>query len=433
MHVNQILTHTNPDLDAMMSVLLLRTFGEEQFPGVREATVTFTSAGTLPDGKTIAQLEKEGTLAVDIGGGRFDTHPTDTKQNQAKKDRAATDLVAETLGVLQHPEWKDLIEYSRLHDTTGHSLTSTQYWHHLISIHSMLLGLQHVYLEHSTKKLEQGIKILENIPYYVKHREDLFEYLPWLIEQINAYLDAEGVDREKPAKHYRTFLKWFKQLQTEPEKAFSSNPLDEIVSLKAILIGAYYRTNNDPSVIKSVLKICLDALLSREKYWFEALKIFDKTAISRRIGKIQIVTVEAENGMVIKAARYRRKPDLIIYRNPKTGAVTIMLQRKGRLSQYPFRKLAAHIRIAECIEKGQKVDYAEVEGLGKQQGWFLHQSETLLIKGSLKAVDFVPTLIPLERLNYVIYFLFDSNWGLKLPSTYVAAFLAYRNPLFRKE
>ncbi|MCB0642715.1 MAG: hypothetical protein KDC44_13800, partial [Phaeodactylibacter sp.] len=116
--VQKILTHEHPDLDAIMSVLLLKKFGAELFPGVQEAEVIFSPAGTLPEGKSPRQLEKQGIIAVDIGGGRFDSHPSETT-GKAKADRSATDLVAETLGVLNHPDWEELIEFSRLHDTTG--------------------------------------------------------------------------------------------------------------------------------------------------------------------------------------------------------------------------------------------------------------------------------------------------------------------------
>ena len=59
----------------------------------------FSSANTLPDGKTADQLEDEGIMPLDIGGGRFDTHPVADCDNVEKWDTCASQLVAEELGV----------------------------------------------------------------------------------------------------------------------------------------------------------------------------------------------------------------------------------------------------------------------------------------------------------------------------------------------
>lgn len=427
--INEILTHEYPDLDAILSVLLLRQFGEEKFPGVSEAKVIFSSAGQLPDDLTPRQLEKKGILAVDIGGGRFDSHPSVTT-GRAKKDRSATDLVAEYLGVIDHPEWALLVEYARLQDTTGHSLYSTNQMHHLVSLHTILLGLGLLHEDDSATKLEKGLRIVENIPFYIRHKQDNFSSV-LLREGIQTYLEKQGIDLDNPPAWISLFKQWFHRLHEKPKAAFGKNPMDRMVSLKAICQGAYFRFGEDMEQVQPILELCLEAMFEREKNWQDALDQYDQNTIVREIGELRFVAIESANGMVIKAARFRHKPDILVYRNPDDGAVTIFVQRRGKLERFPFESLAARIRLAEAIECEDAPDYDNLEAFGTHHGWFLHQSNIMLIRGSKKQTDFIPTKIPLEMINLIIYAIFDHELEMQLPKPYVEAIWKYRNPLFR--
>lgn len=66
-----IVTHIGPDLDAITSVWLIKTF----FPGWKEAGIAF-----VPAGKTLNNMapdENQDIIHVDTGFGRFDHHQTD--------------------------------------------------------------------------------------------------------------------------------------------------------------------------------------------------------------------------------------------------------------------------------------------------------------------------------------------------------------------
>lgn len=427
--INEILTHEFPDLDAILSVLLLRQFGEPYFPGVSTAKVIFSSAGHLPDDLSPKQLEKKGILAVDIGGGRFDSHPN-AQTGKAKNERSATDLVAEYLGVIDHPEWALLVEYARLQDTTGHSLYSTNQMHHLVSLHTFLLGLGILHPDDSEAKLEKGIQIVENIPYYIRHKQDNFSSV-LLKEGIQTYLDKQGIDLENPPAWIDLFKQWFDRLQTKAKAAFGKNPMDRMVSLKAICQGAYFRFGEDMEKVQPILELCLEAIFEREKNWQDALDQYDQNTIVKEIGELNLVAIESSNGMVIKAARFRHKPDILVYRNPADGAITVFVQRRGRLEHFPFETLAARIRLAEAIECEEQPDYDHLEAQGTHHGWFLHQSNIMLIRGSKKQTDFIPTKISLENINLLIYSIFDHELEMQLPKAYVEAIWKYRNPLFR--
>src|SRR3989344_3796508 len=66
-----IVTHIGPDLDAIASVWLVKTF----WPGWEEAEITFVPAGAPPN-KMEPDSDPE-IIHVDTGFGKFDHHQTD--------------------------------------------------------------------------------------------------------------------------------------------------------------------------------------------------------------------------------------------------------------------------------------------------------------------------------------------------------------------
>ena len=330
-----ILTHESPDLDAMMSVLLMQKFGEEKYPGVSTAKLQFASANKLPDGKSPDELEKEGILCLDIGGGRFDTHPVENKVEKEKRERSASDLIGEELGVIFDESWAPLIEYTRLQDTQGYSLSSKEYIHHLVSIHTILLGLEILHRGDSEGKLRAGISVLENIPVFVENKDKNFNFKELLTQMIDRFTFESEPNPDIPDSAYDNFNKWYQRLAFKPKEAFASAELDEMVSLKAIAIGAFYNFDKDREKVYEILSICLKAIFAREEQWSLALKIFQTEAVSKRINKAMVTYVSSENGMVIKACRYKGKGDLIIYRDPLTGATSILKRHTGPLERFP--------------------------------------------------------------------------------------------------
>lgn len=426
-----ILTHESPDLDAIMSVLLMRKFGEEKFPGVSTAKIEFASAGKLPDGKSTDELEKEGILCLDIGGGRFDTHPVGTQMDQNKRERSASDLVGEELGLIYDENWAPLIEYTRLQDTQGYSLSSKEYIHHLVSIHTMLLGLDIMYNGDSEGKLQAGMNILENIPVYVENKAKNFNFKELLTQLIDRYTLESEADPEIPTNAYDNFNKWYQRLQLKPKEAFATEELDDMVSLKAIAIGAFYNNAKDRDKVFEVVSLCLKAIFTREEQWALALKEFAEKAVSKRINSAMVTYITSENGMVIKASRYKGKGDLIIYRDPATGATSILRRQKGPLERFPLRELAAKVRLAECTEQEEEVNYESLEAEGTVHGWFLHQSGNLLIKGSPKATDFVPSKIPIDLIAKIAYYQLSDNFPF--PTKYGLAYMGYQRWMLQQK
>jgi hypothetical protein len=104
-----------PQPDTLAAIFILKKFGEEKYPGIKEAKIE--SWSMIPNDKTPESLETEGYILIDLGGGRFDHHP--------QKDKTtASRLVAEDLGVAENPALAKLLEYARRDDMFGRGTVS---------------------------------------------------------------------------------------------------------------------------------------------------------------------------------------------------------------------------------------------------------------------------------------------------------------------
>ena len=429
--VHTILTHESPDLDGILSVLLLRKFGEPFFPGIGQAKLAFHSAGELPDGATSSELEAAGVLAVDIGGGRFDTHPVGLEVDLEKQDRSAADLVAEYLGVLKQPGWSGIIEYTRLHDSSGHNLYSREPLHGLFGLINIFNGIQMMHPFNSDIMLEKGIQILACIPAYSERPDPGNNFSDLLIPFVENYLNALAYDKDAPPPYLDKLLKWMAKLQIDASDTFPRHELDDIVTLKAIAVGAQRLSETDPMIFPfEIVGFCLEAIVEREKRWFEAVDSIMSNAVVRKFGPAVIVTINSPNGLTIKAARYKYRAALVIYQNSADRAVSFSLNTTGPLNSEFLKVLTAKIRIAECVYAQTKINFEEVDKMGKVEGWFLHQSGNILLRGSLKSTDFIPTLLSLELISNIVYaevirFLRLSEPAPKFPPEIESQFVAF--------
>jgi hypothetical protein len=77
MEYKTIILPTRPQVDTVISIFVLKHFGESFFPGIKTASYEFMS--NLPAGASEESLAEEGRLPIDIGGGRFDHHNKEEK------------------------------------------------------------------------------------------------------------------------------------------------------------------------------------------------------------------------------------------------------------------------------------------------------------------------------------------------------------------
>ena len=116
--IHSVITHWAPDLDACCADWLPRQYGHRFFPGIEKAKYVFVDAGTTHyNGRNADQLEAEGSLMIDVGGGRGDHH------GRTETD-CATTLMAKLLGIERRPELQRLLRYVRANDLSGAGATS---------------------------------------------------------------------------------------------------------------------------------------------------------------------------------------------------------------------------------------------------------------------------------------------------------------------
>ena len=395
-----IVTHENPDLDAILSSLLLKQFGEELFSGVSKAKMDFVSAGALYKGENAQKLLAQGIITVDTGGGQFDTHPDENnKVDQTKLNRSASDLVAEYLGKLDDPQWKLIIEYTRIHDSTGTSLISSDQIHHLTSIQSILNGLKILFPGDNNKMIELGSLILKSIAnYYNKDWEStMAEMNAMLASKVRFFLnELVNVPDEVKEK----LITWTTRIENKDPKAFPTKELDITVNIRTIFLGAWEEDENKGI---ELLHLCLDAIIAREQDWYDAVIDLKENAVVKQIEKAKICFIKSFNPLVIKASRFVEKADITIFQDGKSESITFLIRKHGRIRNGIFRKLIQSIRIAECVELNLEHKSQKLSEMGDAYSWFFHQSGNFIINGSAKAKIFTPTKIKIEDLLQLTY------------------------------
>jgi hypothetical protein len=172
-----IVTHMNPDLDAITSVWLLKRFGG---PDWEEAEVKFIPAGQTYKGKKVDS--DPDILHVDVGLGKLDHHQTsDTSLCAAilvfkylvkrfptlKKDKALLRLIK----VVRQIDWAGYLKYDK---------AESDVWSFLFFEHGFLGGWQKKFRNKSDEHFKWGAIVLDGI-----------------YENLIAKVEAEKVLKEK--------------------------------------------------------------------------------------------------------------------------------------------------------------------------------------------------------------------------------------------
>ena len=118
MSFQTIITHEKPHLDEITAIWLLKRFGEVKFPGISKAEIIFwNTGGKAPDNQSAEDYEAKGVLLIGVGGGRFDEHPTATKNR--KEGECAATLVAKALGINDNPALSIILKFVTDKDLKG--------------------------------------------------------------------------------------------------------------------------------------------------------------------------------------------------------------------------------------------------------------------------------------------------------------------------
>ena len=141
--------------DTAAAVYILQSFGEEFFPGISTAKVIFWSK--VPEGKTVEQYEKEGTLTVDLGG-MFDHHIAN--QRLGKRVECASSLVARALEVEDHPALKKLLAWAKRDDLQGKGTMSADSLDRAFGLSGIIMNLNREFRDDPEEALDLILKII---------------------------------------------------------------------------------------------------------------------------------------------------------------------------------------------------------------------------------------------------------------------------------
>lgn len=155
-----IVLPVRPQPDTLIAILLLRIFGEEKYPGMREAKVE--SWSVLPEGKTPEALLREGYFLLDVGGGPLDHHISRQKVTAAQ-------LVADDLGITANPAITKLLQFAERDDKFGKGTISTDPLDRAFGFSGLLAALNKSIPGDSQKVAELALPML--LAHYKEERK----------------------------------------------------------------------------------------------------------------------------------------------------------------------------------------------------------------------------------------------------------------------
>lgn len=116
--VKRIATHPRPHFDEIFALWLLRKFGNHRYPGITMAGLVFWDCGAgTPDGRPVADHEREGTLVLGVALGRLDEHAR--RRHRFGEMICSAKLVADDLHIADDPALAPLLEYASQQDSRG--------------------------------------------------------------------------------------------------------------------------------------------------------------------------------------------------------------------------------------------------------------------------------------------------------------------------
>jgi hypothetical protein len=353
--ITKIITHNRPHVDELVALMLLKKFpeGEEKFPGVKNATVSFMTTGELPDGKTANDFPD--TIFLGCGGGMFDEHATSQKE-RVEGECCAT-LVAKYLGIENDPGLQKILTFIRSEDLKGTVVKN--------ELPMMVKFLHATY----GNKYEEISKWVEDAYYAVY----LLENKKW--ESIKNDSDSEMKWREMKGKWQRPTIENTNEIFKE--------------------VG-YTETTWWNKFIE-------EAKSDQKRRFEEARVEFNRNAIVERVtsksGRVfNIAFIESDNEEMNKLARSIGM-HIVIQFNSK-GNCFIVTDRKQKID-LTFAFIL--IRMAEQHYRGE-VKIRDEEILSKEgfvagiPYWYLFHTKDMGFNGSLTTTDVEPTKIPKEKL-----------------------------------
>ena len=165
----KIVMYPKIQVDTAIAYFLLKNFGDEKFPGVADASPAFWTE--LPEERNnVDELEADGYILVDLGGGKFDHH----RLGPDNKKFSVSHLVAQHLGIDTFPELRKLLELARRDDLEGKGTISIDPIDRAFGISGLLSALNKTYSTDPEKILYIILPLIHG--HYVQEHQKYQEF-----------------------------------------------------------------------------------------------------------------------------------------------------------------------------------------------------------------------------------------------------------------
>ncbi len=366
-----LVMHFAPHFDEILATWILYHFDHvgQKYPGASRAEHRVRNEQEeLQSGEEI--LLRDGYIPLGWGNGRFCEHPDPTAGIVRKDNHCCATLVAEDLGVREHPYLRGILDYA-LHD----DMKGGQDKHH--------------------------------IPYVIQvfHRQkvDYQRVMQWTFDAVHAkYVDV-----------YR---------------GGSSGDDWSIETIARIMTEQY---PDDPAKAAQWLAMGADALTEQERRFREVTAVEYEALMARnsvksfvRIGRrgklkdqtilLRVVYAETADDQMGNYIRYKGAAVAII-RNPK-GQVQILLNQDCARHGLRFDKFIRTLRLEEQKASGAITEkhFRELskEGMLSSDGrWHWFPKAQVILNGGFTAPHVKPTRLPIEYIAELLCKAFDQATG----------------------
>jgi hypothetical protein len=358
-------THTRPDLDAVASIWLWKTYGGE------EAKKSVLSV-FLRGGDEALFSEQMGIVLFDRGRGKFDHHGPN------KKAETTSSLVAKYLGVDEDKAIKRLLAKVERSDLQGESLA--------FDASDIIKCMQRLEIANE-EIIDYGLRIIQDGVEFSKNKMNRDNQA--LQQILKEFMKEKKIIPPK-----------FREYVEKLENPNFERPFDlaEILAVEGEKAKDF------------ILKI-LEFEYQDSINYLKALKEVKK-AWKITIKGMTIVADFSDNPRFKDAARNDQKALITIQR--KTNGQTGIYFDTKRVSDSLIETLVSMIRLEECLVQGREIPREDlrksewVEGIPE---WYYYKAPWLpgkkkkpgrfLLNGSITAPDVPPSKIPMQILREI--------------------------------
>ncbi len=154
--IKRIVMYPKIQPDTAAGLYLLQSFGEKLFPGIRQAPIEFWLI--IPKDQDSKQLEKEGTLLLDIGHGLFDHHAANEKIG--RRVECLSTVIAKYLNIDTHVALKKVLSWAKRNDIEGVGVLSDDPLDRAFSVPNLLMLMNREYSKQPERVLRIALELV---------------------------------------------------------------------------------------------------------------------------------------------------------------------------------------------------------------------------------------------------------------------------------